>query len=239
MPKKLAFDPSDRAFAFSRTALEEYLACKRCFYQCRRLGFTRPSFQGSRLPNVVDELLKREFDFYRERQEAHPSMRSLPGDLVPYDHEELDAWRNNRAGVRVGHEPSGFVVYGAVDDVWLDKASGELHVVDYKTSSKAGKITELGDSYERQVEVYQWLLRGRGFAVSDTAYFVFEQVEKEAVGLNQVLRFEASVMPHVGNTSWIEEALVAARECLDGDEVPQPTPSCKLCAWVSNASGAT
>lgn len=237
MPKKkIAFDPADREFPFSRTALDEFLNCRRCFYQSRRLGFSRPGGFFSRLPNVVDELLKREFDVYRERQEPHPSMRELPGDLVPFGHPELDQWRHNFTGVRMLHEPSGLLVYGAVDDIWIDRTTQELHVVDYKTSSKTGEITEAGENYARQVEVYQWLLRQKGFAVSDTAYFVFEQPDHEAIGLNQVLRFVVTVVPHVGDTGWVEETLLAARACME-DGLPEADPKCKLCTWVEKVSG--
>lgn len=236
MPKKKAFDPADREFPLSRTALQEHLNCPRCFYQSRRLGFSRPGGPMSRLPNVVDELLKREFDFYRDRQEPHPTMRDLPGDLVPFSHADLDVWRNNFTGLRLVHEPSGLLVSGAVDDIWIDRSDDSLHVVDYKTSSKVGEITEAGDNYERQVEVYQWLLRGQGFAVSDTAYFVFEQADKEAVGLNQVLRFEVTMVPYQGNTDWIEPALISARDCLDSESLPEANPECKLCKWVAKVS---
>lgn len=236
MGKKPVFDPSDRAFKLSRTAIEEHVRCPRCFYQSRRLGFKRPSGPMSQLPTAVDGLLKREFDYYRERQEPHPVMRDLPGDLVPFSHPDLEEWRKNFTGLQLLHEPSGLVVTGAVDDIWIDRSSDVLFVVDYKTSSQRGEITDIYDSYKRQADIYQYLLRGQGFAVSDTAYFVMEQVDKEAVGFNHVLRFDVTVLPYLGDTAWVEGALLAARDCLDSDDVPQASDDCDLCAWVANVT---
>jgi hypothetical protein len=66
----------------------------------------------------VDQLLKREFDSWREKGETHPLMAEYGIDAVPFAHEKLDDWRHNFTGVRHNHEASGFLVYGAVDDIW-------------------------------------------------------------------------------------------------------------------------
>lgn len=230
------YDASDRQMAFSRTALDEFLDCPRCFYQARRLRFKRPGGPMSGLPGAVDRLLKAEFDAYRERGEAHPVMAGLPGDLVPYAHEAMDDWRNNFRGVRVLHEPSGFVFFGAPDDVWSARKTGEIHVVDYKTSSEASLDTPWGAKYRRQVEVYQFLLSGQNLPVSSTAYFLFEKADKSAPALDGVLRFTPEVLAYAGNSDWVDDALVAARDCLDSDEVPEASAECELCTWVESVS---
>ncbi len=49
--------------------------------------------------------------------------------------------------------------------------AGELIVIDYKATSKDGKIESLDEDwhrgYKRQLEIYQWLLRQNGFKVSN------------------------------------------------------------------------
>ena len=96
-------------------------------------------------------------------------------DAVPFAHPELNTWRNNFKGVRVLHEPSGFEVFGAIDDLWQDNSNSKLMVVDYKATSKNSEVSIDAPwqiSYKRQMEFYQWLLRGRGLDVSDRCYFV-------------------------------------------------------------------
>lgn len=232
--RRKPYDPKDREIPFSRTALDEFLDCARCFYQARRLQYSRPGGPMSGLPSAVDRLMKAEFDAYRARGEAHPVMATLAGDLVPFAHASIGDWRNNSHGVRVAHGASGFVVYGAPDDVWQSRETGEIHVCDYKTSSDTAFEKPWSAKYRRQVEVYQFLLAGQGLPVSSTAYFLFEVPDKTRPAFEDVLRFTPQVVAYEGDTSWIDEALIAARACLDADEVPDADEDCELCAWVES-----
>jgi len=65
---------------------------------------------------------------------------------VPFVHEMIDEWRENFKGVRALHEPTGFLITGAVDDVWV-KSDGELIVADYKATSKNDEITALDQDW--------------------------------------------------------------------------------------------
>lgn len=235
--RRPTYDPSDRSIPFSRSALDEFLKCQRCFYLHRRLGIGAPSGPMSGLPSVVDALLKKEFDSHRASQTPHPVMADLAGDLVPFAHPDLDAWRKRSPGIRRLHPASGFEVFGAVDDVWLGRADHALRIVDYKTTSSAsGPSTDISPQYRRQVEIYQWLLSGNGFDVSSTAFFLFENADRAAEAFEGLLRFTCMVVPYEGDTAWIENALIGARICLDDDEPPAPAPACKVCAYVSLAS---
>jgi len=127
--------------------------------------------------SAVDELLKAEFDTYREKGEQHPWQIEFKVDAKPFKHANLNRWRHTFTGVQHLHEPTNLLIFGGVDDVW-ETPKGELVVVDYKATAKAKEITDLEDSkwhdaYRRQMEVYQWLLRGEGHKVSDTGYFVY------------------------------------------------------------------
>lgn len=234
------FTPGNRQFPFSRTALDDHRKCPRCFYQARRLGRKRPGIPPMTLNLAVDAILKREFDAYRERQLPHPVMATLPGDLVPFAHDSMDDWRNNFRGVRQMHPASGFELYGAPDDIWLARATGQLHVVDYKSTASTDPATldtEYREAWKHQVEVYQYLLRGNGFDVSATAYFLFQNADKTATELGGGLAMTAEVVAYEGVTDWIDEALVAARACLDADTVPAAADGCELCTWSLAAVG--
>ncbi len=107
-------------------------------------------------------------------------------DAIPFSHKNMDVWRENFVGVQRLHKESNFLVFGAVDDIWVNK-DDELIVVDYKATSKKGEVSLDAPwqiTYKRQLEVYQWLLRGNGFKVSDTGYFVYcnGDSEKEYLG---------------------------------------------------------
>ena len=233
------FVPSDREFWVRLSCIEEYMECPRCFYEYRRHGYKRPSVGSSQLPNVADRLLKMEFDGYRARQEPHPLMAGLPGDLVPFAHEEIDTWRNNFEGVAVPVPEAGFVVTGAVDDVWLDRSTETLHVVDYKTSTQesvAALLEEYGPKYSRQLAIYQWLLRERGFRVSDVGYLLVAFPDPASTDFGDVMHFTSEIVPITGESDWVHARVLEARACLEQDTAPSPTEGCKWCTWAKNVT---
>src|SRR6056297_1940583 len=163
-------------WVLSRSKIDLFLKCPRCFYIDNKLGTKRPPGYPFNLNRAVDELLKKEFDILREKRETHKLIEEYGVDARPVAHEKLDEWRDNFKGVRYDHESTGLTVSGAIDDLWIN-SDDEYIVVDYKATSKNEEITDLDkdwqDSYKRQMEVYQWLLRQNGYPVSNTGYFVY------------------------------------------------------------------
>lgn len=218
----------------SRSKIDLFLQCARCFYLDNRLGVARPPGFPFNLNSAVDALLKKEFDIHRARAAAHPLMEQYDVDAIPYAHAELDVWRENFKGIEHIHKPTGFTVSGAVDDLWVNPA-GEIIVVDYKSTSKDGRIDSLDEDwhigYKRQMEVYQWLLRQRGFKVSDTGYFVYANASKDEVAFDRKLIFEVTLIPYKGKADWIDDTLLDIKKCLDGEAIPAMAPDCDYCLY--------
>lgn len=240
--KRKRFDPhATTPYAISRSGLELFANCPRCFYFDKRLGHARPAGLPFTLNSAVDALLKREFDAYRKKGEPHPLMAQAGIDAVPFAHPDLDNWRNNRMGIRFMHAESGFDVYGAVDDVWRN-GRGELILVDYKATAKAAKVTALNEpwhaTFKRQIEVYQWLFRRNGFAVSPTAYWVYANGDANADRFDQTLQFRMTVIPYAGSDAWVEPHIMAARACLMNDAPPPPANDCAYCSFAASRSAS-
>ena len=73
--RKKTYEPGMRGpFRLSRTKVDLYRNCPRCFYHDRRLGIARPRGFPFNLNSAVDALLKTEFDRYRAAGQAHPYM---------------------------------------------------------------------------------------------------------------------------------------------------------------------
>ncbi len=231
------YDPqSIEAFRLSRSKIDLFFECPRCFYLDRRLGVGRPPGFPFNLNTAVDTLLKKEFDAHRALGTPHPLMKMYGIDAVPLKHEKMDEWRDAlRGGVQHLHEPTKFLVTGGVDDIWVNP-KGELIVVDYKATSKDGEVNlnaAWQNGYKRQVEVYQWLLRKNNFKVSNTAYFVYCNGDTDKEAFDGKLEFSIKVIPYEGSDSWIEKTLVNAQKCLATDILPQSNAECDYCAYRS------
>ena len=109
-------------------------------------------------------------------------MKQYGLDAVPFAHEKMDVWRENFKGIDYKHEPTGFSISGAIDDVWVNP-EGELFIVDYKSTSKDEEINALDqdwhDGYKRQMEIYQWLFSAKWFqGVQHGVFCVCQRVKR-------------------------------------------------------------
>ncbi len=240
-PKKtrnLFVPESAEPFKLSRTKIESFMNCPRCFYLEMRLGISQPPGYPFSLNNAVDKLLKKEFDIHRAKNSKHPFMEEYGIDAVPYMHENINVWRDARKGISYIHEPTNFLVYGGIDDIWLN-SKGEIHIVDYKATSKNSEVTideEWQISYKRQMEVYQWLFEKNGFNVSDIGYFVYCNGKSDKEAFDKKIEFEVKIIPYKGNWKWIEPAINSAKKCLMSDKMPESGLDCAYCAYRKEAA---
>ena len=222
--RSVPYKPGQKAaFKVSRSKIELFMQCPRCFWLDVRLKITRPSTPPFNINKTIDELYKKEFDVHRAAGTQHPIMvKNKLAGIVPFQHKAMDTWRHTFTGVVALHEPTNLHVFGAVDDVWVN-AAGELIVVDYKATSKdkdVGIDSGWQISYKRQMEVYEWLLRQNGFTVSDTGYFVYTNARMDLAGFDDKLEFTTKLIPYKGNDSWVEPTLKQMKETMDGDMPP-------------------
>lgn len=217
----------------SRSKIDLFLECPKCFYLDNKLGIKRPAFPSFNLNLAVDTLLKKEFDLYREKGEKHPLMEKYKIDAKPFEHPDLNEWRENFEGVSFVHKPTNMIISGAVDDLWLNSKK-EVIVVDYKATSKEEKISlddPWKDSYKRQIEVYQWLLRQKGFEVSEIGYFVYANALTSLEKFDQKLDFEITLLEYLGKPEWVEPIIFKIKETLEAEEVPSSGENCEYCGF--------
>lgn len=229
------YDPkSTQPFRLSRTRVDLFLNCPRCFYYDRRLGTDRPPGFPFNLNSAVDTLLKREFDMHRVAATPHPLMKAYGIDAVPLQHERMDEWRDSlRRGVTYAVPNTNLVITGGVDDVWVSP-TGELMIVDYKATSKSEEVNldaEWQIGYKRQMEMYQWLFRKNGFTVSDTGYFVYCNGDADKKAFDGKLEFDVSILPYKGNDAWVEGAIRDAYACLQSNILPPSGADCDYCKY--------
>jgi len=229
------YDPaSSQPFRLSRGKIDAFIKCPRCFYLDRRLGVAQPPGYPFSLNSAVDKLLKKEFDLHRAEGTPHPLMKNYGLDAVPLADDRMDEWRDSlRRGITFQIAGSNVIVTGGIDDMWVNPA-GEYIVVDYKATSKEEEVNldaDWQDGYKRQMEIYQWLFRQNGFAVSSTGYFVYCNGITDKEAFDGKLEFAIKLIPYTGNTDWVEPTIRQAIICLQSDTLPESGTDCDYCKY--------
>lgn len=221
-------------FRLSRSKIDLFLNCPRCFYLDRRLGVAQPPGYPFSLNSAVDKLLKKEFDIHRAKGTKHPLMAHYSIDAVPLAHEKIDEWRDSlRRGITVHIDSTNIIVTGGVDDVWINPQR-EFIIVDYKATSKETEVTLDADwqiGYKRQMEIYQWLFRQNGYKVSPTGYFVYCNGDTDKKAFDAKLEFDIKILPYIGNSDWVEQTILDAIKCLQANEIPPCGQDCDYCKY--------
>src|SRR3990167_4963651 len=133
----MVFVRTSKPLKISRANLQLMHECPRCFWLYKHKDIRRPQGYPYTLSIAVDQLLKAEFDQYREKGEMHPVLLKhggLVGARLYPDQEQLQKWRNNFEGLKYHDEGLDVTLFGAVDDM-LEFSDGSLAVIDYKSST--------------------------------------------------------------------------------------------------------
>ena len=228
-------------FKVSRGKFFNFLSCKRCFYLDRIKGLEQPGVPGWSLNETTDLLLKKEFDYCRERQISHRLFRSNNlNNLVPFDHEEIDNWRDSlHKGLMLRFKNTNIILTGGIDDIWQNKISKKLIIVDYKSQAKYGRVDKIEyledpyhEGYKIQMDFYAYLLLGMGFKLDATSYFLVCNAKRDDEGFEKSLNFDEYLVPYLWNVDWIESKLEEMIKVMNSYEIPQSNLSCKNCAYA-------
>ena len=221
-------------FRLSRSKIDLFLNCPRCFYFDRRLGVAQPPGFPFSLNSAVDKLLKKEFDIHRADQTPHPLMNTYQINAVPLKDKNMDKWRDAlRGGIEFLHKETNLNITGGIDDIWVNP-DGELIIVDYKATSKVGEVSLDADwqiGYKRQMEIYQWLFRKNGHKVSSTGYFVYCNGDADKKAFDGKLEFDVKIIPYVGDDSWVGKTITDIHKCLNSNKLPASGADCDYCKY--------
>ena len=132
------FDPNNpEPYELSRSRIEAFINCPACFWMDRVKGIKFPGMPGFLLNTATDTLLKKDFDKYRVLKKPHPLMESYGlGHLVPFAHEDFETWTKSlQLGLRTYFKEENLLIGGGLDDVWHDRFTDEIFIVDYKSTA--------------------------------------------------------------------------------------------------------
>ena len=227
-------------FKISRGKFSNFLTCKRCFYLDRVKGLDPPGTPGWTLNETTDLLLKKEFDYCRERQIPHRLfIENQLNNVVPFDHPEIDNWRDSlHKGLMLRHKNTNIILTGGVDDVWQNNISKQLIIVDYKSQAKLGRVDKQDyledpyhEAYKIQMDFYAYLLSGMGFDVHQTSYFLVCNAKRDHQEFNKRMNFDEYLVPYNWNINWIEKKIDEMVNLMNDSQIPEQNLSCKNCAY--------
>ena len=227
-------------FKISRGKFFNFLSCKRCFYLDRIKGLESPSVPGWSLNETTDLLLKKEFDYCRDRQIPHRLFKSNDLDnLVPFYHEELDNWRDSlHKGLMLRYKNTNIILTGGIDDIWQNKVSKKIIIVDYKSQAKLGRLDKINylqdpyhEGYKIQMDFYAYLLLGMGFDLDPTSYFLVCNAKRDDDSFDKTLNFDEYLVPYLWNVDWLENKIEEMLNVMNSKEIPESNVSCKNCAY--------
>ena len=236
----LYFPNQKEDFKISRGKFFNFLTCRRCFYLDRVKGLDPPGTPGWSLNETTDLLLKKEFDYCRERQIPHRLfIENKLSNLVPYDHPEIDDWRDSlHKGLMLRYKDTNIILTGGVDDIWQHNISKKLIIVDYKSQAKFGRVDKQDyledpyhEGYKIQMDFYAYLLVGMGFDVHQTSYFLVCNAKRDEKEFKKRMNFDEYLVPYNWNIDWIENKINEMINLINNNQLPKQNLSCKNCAY--------
>ena len=237
------FDPgSSHPFTVSRTRIQNFLDCKRCFYVQNVMGIKDLRGLPFRLNDATDTLLKKTFDVAREKQVPHRYFEKEKINLVPFKHDKMDEWRQNFQGVKYHYKKANLMVQGAVDEILINLKTNALSPVEFKsTQSKDGEQTKyLGKPHHKfwknQLEVYGYLLEKNGFKISEDSYIVFCNGDISPDDWKESLKFDVYVINYKMDYSWVEPTLNEIKKLLLEKKIPDfsDPDECDMCRFLQD-----
>ena len=247
-----AYTPGHSApYELSRSRIETWMRCKACFWLQQIKGVKPPEIPSFTINTTTDILLKRDADQVRGKATLPILEKNGLGHLIPFEHEDLEKWTESlhfglsEQHFNFVHEETNIKLGGGLDDVYFNTETNQIHIVDYKSEAQGTRAPEKYSpepssiekpwkiGYKRQMDMYVWIARKKGFDVSSTGYFLYvnaQHFEKNGMLLaddpdKAMMEFAASVIPYEADPSWVEPTLFEIKDFLENQKTcPEHTP---------------
>jgi len=237
-------------YELSRSRIENFIQCPACFYMKQIEGIDYPSIPGFNINEATDILLKRDFDFYRKKKESHPFLINNGYEhLIPFQHEHFELWTQSmhfgaENRMHYDHLETNIRVGGGLDDVWFNKKTSKIHVVDYKSTSQKKDYGPINlndrwkEAYKRQMDLYVWVLKKKGLDVDDIGFFLYCDGNRftSQKFLNEKdanMQFKITLIEYLTDLNWIEDTLRKIYQCLRLKERPIHSKNCEYGIFIN------
>ena len=156
---------------------------------------------------IVRNLLKNKLDYVIPYENNDTAVNIYGDAIIPsgskIPYKKMEAWRVNYHGVQARYKKTNFILYGSVDDIWLNTKNNSLILVDYKSQANAKPVLQetyfQGDyksGYQRQLDFYAYLLKQQNLKekISDDAYLYVVNTKGLENTFDNKLLFESTLI---------------------------------------------
>lgn len=212
-----------KSHRISRSKIELFLDCPRCFWLDVKKGIRRPEgIKGTFIGAKYDPLLKKQFDNYRKKDEVPEILRVNYLRLFE-DEKKINLWRSQ---LGFFHKDHGIFYYGKIDDLLVND-DGAFVPFDFKTT--LSKERPVYDSEKRQLEIYGYFLKKNHQLVANFGYLYIVKIQ---IGENFEKK-ETVELVRVNNLQFdkYDAILDQLRKVFYSDVSPHPSSTCIYCQY--------
>jgi len=219
-------------YQLSASTLNLLNDCPRCFWLKFKKKKERPRGIFPTLPSGMDNVIKKYFDTYREKNELPKELQEeIPNSTLYPDHENIRKWRDWRTGLNYT-SPKGIKLIGAFDDIVVHK-DDTISPLDYKTRGFPPKsIIDSEKYYGLQLSVYSFLLKQNKYKISGQGYLIYYYPKE--IKDNGIVQFNIKPVRIGEDPKYAIDMCTKALEILESDKIPKASPGCEYCSYIES-----
>lgn len=254
------------ALRLSKSQLDKFVACPRCFWLHHRMKVDQPDMISSKVWKGIERVTQAHYAEHRLAKTTPPNLiGQVPEGAIPYQEGRIDLKSLRYWGKGLSFTVDGVLMTTALDDM-LERSGGTdgvklFNVIDFKSKSKATDAEATADLYQNQADVFDLACNANDYPTDGKVYFDYwypvavREAEAPQAGAEvphglTTQLWGSQVIALTADHERIKALIRAAAACLDGP-LPEPnvkqtvgkrggvkTEGCPVCAYVLELQGA-
>jgi hypothetical protein len=231
---KLFDNKSKKLFELTFNKFKTFLDCSHCFYLDVVKGINLSQKNESSLDILVKKLLKKEFNYYREKQLSHSIFKLIDfkGTFLNFKNNNI-LKKNIKGDFEFIDNKNNFILRSYVDDIWIDEKKENILIVKYKIISEKNGVSEaiLNDKFYKDLLIHidfnNWLFSS-SYTLNKYSYIMFINAI-EANDFNKKLNFDYKFIKYFHKIDWIEKKILEIKNFLVEGKIPNKSQTCFNC----------
>lgn len=215
----------------SKSALDKFLDCPRCFYLKYKHKLDQPDMISSKAWKGIERVALCHYEKYRGLKLTPPNLVGLvPEGSIPYQGDRISLPHLRYWGKGLRFMVDGVEVSTALDDM-LQRPGPDgktvYSVIDLKSKSKETDEESTRKLYQTQADVFDLAANVNEYPTDGTVFFDYWsplEVQDSAVGVT-IQAWKSQVISLKADHERCKKLVLAAAACIDG---PMPDPNFKV-----------